>query len=216
MARLSSTDRGVVESALAELELATLLIRVGCRVRFLPESQARTADLECMHGEQRFFAEVTTMVESGRRSFGSRRRFPEEESLGDRPLFIDRILGRIAQKSRQLADYCAPVILAITVPSADGWPRHQHRFEGEDLDMRQLAGAVTVALPSVPQLSAVLISLWDVEPAQAHSPVRLANVWLVERSPSQTAYPRARLLILNHAAAAPFGDGEVKAFKELL
>ncbi|WP_455389508.1 hypothetical protein, partial [Petrachloros mirabilis] len=56
--RLTHYDYGVRESALAELELATQLIRVGARITFLPESQARTADLECRLGRERFFVEV--------------------------------------------------------------------------------------------------------------------------------------------------------------
>ena len=44
--RLGSRDRGVQESALAELELATLLLRAGARVGLLPESQASSAELE--------------------------------------------------------------------------------------------------------------------------------------------------------------------------
>ena len=43
--RLTHYDPGVRESALAELELAMQLIRAGVRVTFLPESQARSADL---------------------------------------------------------------------------------------------------------------------------------------------------------------------------
>ena len=54
-------------SALAELELATQLIRIGAKVTFLPESQARTADLECRLGRERFFVEVTAMVGSSGR-----------------------------------------------------------------------------------------------------------------------------------------------------
>ena len=51
---------GVPEQALAYRNL----IRVGFQVMFLPESQARTADLECRLGSKRFFAEVTAMVQS--------------------------------------------------------------------------------------------------------------------------------------------------------
>ena len=59
--RITHNDYGVRESALAELELATQLIRVGARVAFLPESQARTADLECRLSRERFFVEITAM-----------------------------------------------------------------------------------------------------------------------------------------------------------
>ena len=65
--RITHYDYGVRESALAELELATQLIRVGARVTFLPESQARTADLECRLARERFFVEITAMVGSADR-----------------------------------------------------------------------------------------------------------------------------------------------------
>ena len=82
--------------------------------------------------------------------------------------------------------------------------------------MKQLAGAVTVMLPRVRQVSAVLLSLWDVEPAMARSGVRLANVYLVERSPQQSAYPRVRLLIINPSAAYPLKTLEIESLKGLL
>src|SRR5574341_1626486 len=53
--RLTGFDRGARESALAEIELAILLFRSGCTVKFLPESPARTADLEFHLGQDRFF-----------------------------------------------------------------------------------------------------------------------------------------------------------------
>lgn len=56
--RLTHYDDGVRESALAELELATQLIRVGVRVTILSESKARTADLEYRLGRERFFVEL--------------------------------------------------------------------------------------------------------------------------------------------------------------
>ena len=67
VSRITHSDYGVRESALAELELATQLIRVGARVTFLPESQARTADLECRLARERFFVEITAMVGSANR-----------------------------------------------------------------------------------------------------------------------------------------------------
>src|SRR5262245_61645393 len=65
--RITHYDYGVRESALAELELATQLIRVGARVTFLPESQARTADLECRVGRERLYVQITAMVGSAAR-----------------------------------------------------------------------------------------------------------------------------------------------------
>ncbi len=208
-------DRGTRESALAELELATLLIRAGCAVRFLPESQARSADLECVHGESRFFVEVTALVGTAdvRRQGNQvpqRKSIPaeDEDDDGGGRILIHRLLARISQKARQLADYCDPVVLAITVPHRD------HRIE--ELDLKRLAGAITVLLPLIKQISAVLLSLWDVEPSKARSGVRLANVHVVARPAQQLAYPRVRLLVVNPAAGSPLRVPEIDALKGLL
>lgn len=219
--RLGGNDRGALESALAELELATLLIRAGFSVRFLPESQSRTADLECSLGQDRFFVEVTAMVGSAhhpRSSSAVRRRslLEDREGGGGGLAFTNRLLARIAQKARQLVHYSAPVVLAITVPPRE---RRRGRWAGqamEEVDLKRLAGAVTVLLPLVRPVSAVLLSLWDIEPSAARSGVRLANVYAVERSARQTAYPRARLLIVNPAAGYPLCGAEIELMKGLL
>lgn len=224
--RLGSHDPGAFESALAELELATLLVRVGFAVRFLPESQSRTADLECFLGLDRLNVEVTALVGM----VGSRRR--QHQSLGAPPLrrawvgdeeeepvgieLINRLMARISQKARQLADYCSPVLLAITMPRLDRWHKVMSPRQGERLDLKRLAGAVTVMLPPLSQVSAVLLSLWDIEPAPAKSGMRLANVQVVERSKRQTAYPRVRMLIANPAACFPLTGHQAKVLKGLL
>ena len=220
--RLTGIDRGAQESALAELELATLLVRAGFSVRFLPESQSRTADLECCLGQGRFLVEVTAMIGSTRRllvDMATQVRQMDDvdvEDGEDGRALISRLVARISQKARQLVGYCAPVVLAITVPHRDGERNGLRDGVGEELDLKQLVGTVTVRLPLVPQVSAVLLSLWDVQPLPARSGVRLANVQVVQRSPQQTAYPRVRLLILNPAAWHPLGAPEVKAFRGLL
>ena len=115
--RLTHYDCGVRESALAELELAAQLIRVGARVNFLPESRARTADLECYLGRERFFVEATAMVGSAERRQLPVRGLAEIDVQGDEEdrgvILIHRILARIRQKAKQLADYCDPVVLAF-------------------------------------------------------------------------------------------------------
>ncbi len=132
----------------------------------------------------------------------------EEEDEGGGQILIHRLLARISQKARQLTDYCDPVVLAVTVPHRD------HRVE--ELDLKRLAGAITVLLPLIKHVSAVLLSLWDVEPAQARSGVRLSNVHVVERPPQQRAYPRVRLLAVNPGADNPLRFPEVEALKGLL
>jgi hypothetical protein len=218
--RLTHHDPGVQESALAELELATQLIRAGARVTFLPESQARTADLECHLGRERFFVEVTTMVGSA-----ERRRFPlrglvrgdDQGVETDRGIILThRILARIQQKAKQLADYRDPVILTISIPRADLQSGRHGRREEIWLDLKALAGAVTVLLTRLRHLSGVMISLWDVHPLPAKSAARLANVALIERSRHQRIQPRVRVLIQNPAASAVLSDRQEDAFRQIL
>lgn len=214
--RLTGHDRGALESALAELELATLLVRARFSIGFLPESQSRTADLECSLGQEWMYVEVTALVGSRRRprwdSTARERKSVDEEENDGGHVLTNRLVARISQKARQLVHYCAPVLLAVTVPHRDPW---QDRVT-EELDLKRLAGTVTVMLTLVRHVSAVLLSLWDVEPAPARSGVRLANVHMVERPSRQTAYPRVRLLILNPAAAYPLSGWEIEALKGLL
>ncbi len=221
--RLASADRGVQESALAELELATLLIRANASVSFLPESQTKTADLECVVGQERLFVEVTAMVGQAfrRRPLLPPARQDHETAKGhergtDGKRLIDRVLARVAQKAKQLADYCAPVLLALSVPRGDSelWRGHGH--EVEEVDLKLLAGAVTLLLSKLPHLSAVLLSLWEVEPIVSQSGVRLANVLMVERSRQQSAYPRVRALILNPWAGFPVSEVERETLTRLL
>ena len=218
--RLTHYDYGVRESALAELELATQLIRVGTRVIFLPESQARTADLECHAGRDRFFAEVTAMVGSA-----ERRRLPlrglildaergEEEDRG--VVLIHRILARIRQKAKQLSDYSDPMILNVSIPRADLRGERAARPEEIWLDLKALAGSVTVLLTTLRHLSAVLLSLWDVDPLPSKAGTRLANVKLVERPKKQRGYPRVRLMIQNPAAVSPLTERQADAFDQIL
>jgi hypothetical protein len=213
-------DPGVRESALAELELATQLIRAGVRIVFLPESQARTADLECHLGQQRFFVEVTAMVGSA-----ERRRLPlrgimldeeQREEEGRGVILVHRILARIQQKAKQLAGYCDPVVLCISIPRADLQSGKSGRPDEIWLDLKALSGAVTVLLTRLRHLSAVLISLWDVEPLPSKAGTRLANVELVERPKSQRTHPRVRMLIQNPAAAASLTERQEEAFLQTL
>lgn len=216
--RLTGSDRAALQSALAELELATLLVRAGFSVGFLPESQSRTADFECTLGQDRMFVEVTALVGSrGRPHADSRARRQkaddgDEEDRDGGQVLINRLVSRISQKARQLVHYRAPVLLAMTVPRRD-----PSRDRGPDeVDLKCLAGTVTVMLTLVRHVSGVLLSLWEVKPAPARSGVRLANAHVVERPPHQTAHPRVRLLVRNPAAAYPLSGREIEALTGLL
>ncbi|MBK9309002.1 MAG: hypothetical protein IPM58_18350 [Nitrospira sp.] len=208
--RLAHYDYGVRESARAELELANQLIRTGAHVRFLPESQARTADLECRLGPERFFVEITSMVGSAERQRLPLRGLDLDEVVGEEEdrgvILTHRILARIRQKAKQLADYGDPVVLAISIPRADLQGDKPSRPEPIWLDLKLLAGVVTVLLTRVSTLSAVLISLWDVEPLPSRSAVKLVNVELIERSKQHKTQPRVRMFVLNPSASASLSD----------
>lgn len=218
--RLASPHAGARESAIAEIDVAAKVHGAGGSVLFLPESVARTADLECWFGDERLFIEVTTMIGASKRPHGVAlhrvvfQHEPEGDfSLGD--LLINRMLARIEQKARQLADYCAPVLLAVHVRQAmDGHGQDRpvgivrrtgsHRLV--PLDLRRLAGAVTSLLLSLHQLSGVLLVLWDVEALPAPSGVRLANVQIVERAGGDPRYPIHRICVLNPESRFQVGE----------
>lgn len=218
--RLTHHDYGVRESALAELELATQLIRAGCRVVFLPESQARTADLECYIGCERFFAEVTAMVGSAERQRLPLRGLDLDEVVGEEEdrgvILTHRILARIRQKAKQLADYCDPVMLSISIPRADLQGEKHARSQLIRLDLKALAGTVTVLLTGIPTLSAVMISLWDVEPLPSRAVLRLANVEVIERTKHQRTQPRVRMLIQNPSASVPLSQSHDLLLRQTL
>jgi hypothetical protein len=124
------------------------------------------------------------------------------------PFLCYRILARIFQKSRQLHRYREPVILALTVPHQDP--------SDEEVDVKQLAGSITLLLQAIPHISMVLLSLWDIEPSFSRSGIRLSNAYVVERSAQQCRYPRVRLLIANPAAMFPLPPREVDLLKAFL
>jgi hypothetical protein len=215
--RLCGHDRGARESALAEVELAVLLIRAGFAIRFLPESQSRTADLECVLGPERVFVEVTAVIggDLPRSQSRSLRKSERQEDEDEEAIpLIKRLVARISQKARQLVDYREPVVLAITVPGVS--EPGAHSVETDTVDLKHLAGTVTLLLPLFRHISAVLLSLWSVMPAPARSGVRLANVHLVERAGRQSVHPRVRMLILNPAAGCPLAGTQIESFKGLL
>lgn len=218
--RITHYDYGVRESALAELELATQLIRVGVRVTFLPESQARTADFECRVGRERFYVEITAMVGSAERQrLPLRGLLPDDDGIDETDrgvILIHRVLARVQQKAKQLADYAAPVVLCISIPRADLRGEHTSRSEAIWLDLKSLAGAVTLLLTKLRAVSAVLISLWDVVPMPAKAGTRLVNVEMIERSMHQRGHPRVRMLITNPAAGAHLSERQHDAFCHLL
>lgn len=218
--RMTGQDRGARESALAELELATLLIRAGFQVEILGESHSKSADLACRLGAGCLFVEVTALVGSFKRpspSFHARQRRLEAEELGaGHEVLLSRLSARISQKAAQLEHYAAPVVLAASVPHRDPAEPSFRRGQKWAMDLKQAAAGLTLLLGRLPGLSAVLLTLWEVESLPARSTLRLANVQIVERSTQQAAYPRVRMLIVNPAATHPLGEAETAGLKRLL
>ena len=206
--------------ALAELELAVQLIRVGARVTFLPESQARTADLECRLGRERFFVEITAMVGSAERQrLPLRGLMPDEEGVDETDrgvILIHRILARIQQKAKQLADYSSPVVLCISIPRADLRGEHTSRSEGHLARSQVPGGSRDGPAHETARGKCRLDFVLGCVPMPAKAGTRLANVEMVERSTHQRGHPRVRMLIKNPAASAHLSERQQDAFCHLL
>ena len=160
------------------------------------------------------------MVGSAERQRLPLRGLVHDGELGDEEdrgvILIHRILARIRQKAKQLADYCDPVVLGISIPRADLQGERTNRHDEIRLDLKALAGSATLLLTKLSHLSAVTISLWDVEPLPSKAGTRLANVELVERTKHQRIHPRVRLLIQNSAASAPLTERQEDALRQVL
>lgn len=196
-----------------------LLLRSGAQVAFLPEARARTADLECIAGADRFFVEVTAMVGRRRRLDRAALHVVGKRDDDDVPEpLTSRVIARVSQKAKQLRDYCAPVLLAITHPPIerdDGWFRGVRvaRRAVEEVDLKRLAGTLTLFLGMIPHVSAVLLSLWDLHSSRQRSGVRLANVHIVERPHGRREQPPLRLLVVNPNARYRFNEAMLASLK---
>jgi len=128
--------------------------------------------------------------------------------------FVRRLLARMAEKSRQLSRYCAPVVLAVTVPNDELLERGP--LVNEKLDLQRLAGALTTTLSGIPQLSGVLLTCWNVPAELSRSNVRLSQTFWVTRSGADVALPRIRLLVVNDFATYALSDREIRTLKATL
>ena len=208
---------GVSEPAHVEVEVAKLMSQAGFSVAFLEESDIRTADLECYFGEERIFVEVTAIVPtpSVRRVLVPQG--PDDVHLEDdmyQDVFVRRLISRMTEKARQLNRYCAPVLLAITVPFAD-WLEGEKSVQGK-VDLQRLGGLLSTALIRIPQLSAVLVTCWNFSARPARSNVRLSNAYWVARSEEETYLPRIRMFVSNPLANYSLGENEFLALKSVL
>lgn len=210
----------MAHSSVGEVDVASLFVQAGFSLAFLEETGTRTADLECYWDHDRCFVEVTVMrpsVTHAKLSFAPQE-YPADSdgtAYERRAILEQRLLARMVEKARQLDRYCAPIVLAITVPS---WPPQPipGADRKEPLDVQQLAGVSVGALAGLPALSALLLTFWDAEPQERRSTVRLADVYCMTRIPSEVWRPRIRMLVVNPFARYPLGKKERAAIERVL
>ena len=211
---------GVSESAAAEIELATMLVQAGFSISFLQESNARTADLECYLGLNRLFLEITVIVPAtSRKDFVWIESAQEGEGMDlqndhQTRVLLHRLVARMAEKAKQLDRYCAPVVLAVTVP--DQVHGMNRKLPEEQLDLQRLAGGLASVLPHVPQLSALLLTIWSAQPQESRANIRLSNIHYVTRSSPSTGVPRIRLLAVNSFAKYELGREEIQILQKAM
>lgn len=221
--QFSKKQRGAMESAQAEIDIATLLIQAGFGLSFVKESESRTADLECYLGHDRLFVEVTVIVPTEPdRPRGVPSNLGAKRDEGDLDFFKDalvkRMLARINEKSEQLVDYCAPVLLALTIVHQEQSASANGKINGRKmaLDLQQLGGVITTALGRVPQLSGVLLTLWNIQPAESRSNIRLSNVSVGEWLSDPKGFSQVRFFALNPTASYSIEPGASLALKGAL
>ena len=213
-----SPKHPVREAAKAEIELALWLVEVGFTVAFLPESKIPTADLECYWGEDRVFVEVTVIV--GQRvvlkkgTFSHEQLDEDQEEWDDEKVLGRRIVARIAEKARQLSSYCAPVLLAITVKNAE--PVQGRSKNHDQVDLKRLVGVLVSTFPQVPQVSGVLLTLWDIQPVESTANIRLTNFHIMERPEQGNGTPRVRMLGWNPVANYPMESAIIQVLPRAL
>lgn len=207
-------------SAHAEIETAYFLAQAGFSIAFLEATGRRTADLECYEGAHRFFVEVTVIqsTQGSARQSGGGRLQPHEiqNSLDDffEQALVRRLLSRMAEKARQLERYCAPVMLAVSVPDMlQGKGRPQ---ELPPLDLQRLAAMLIGVLVEVPQFSAVLLTFWNAPAQESRNPIRIRQVFWVTRPPGSSQDPRIRLLAINPVARYQLTPRELQMIQHAL
>ena len=214
-------QRRSMESAQVEIDIAVLLADAGFTLSFVKETETRTADLECYFEHDRLFVEVTVIVPTeSERSKDVRAHHAtnaEDESLDFwKDGLVKRMLARMREKAVQLANYCAPVILAMTLVYQEQSVSANGKSRKLDLDLQQLGGVMTNALASIPQVSGVLLTLWNIQTAESRSTIRLSNVHIGEWVANQKGYSQVRCLALNPAASYPIESGVQAAFQRVL
>lgn len=205
-------------SAHAEIETAYFLAHAGFSVAFLEASGGRTADLECYDGTHRFFVEVTVIQSTQ----GATRKSPvvrlqphqilESSDEFFEQALVKRLLSRMAEKARQLERYCAPVLLAVSVPDLPWGKGRPQKIP--PVDLQRLAAMLVGVVVDVPQFSAILLTLWKTPAQELRNPIRIRQVTWVTRPPGNPLDPRIRMLAVNPVARYRLSSQELQSIKE--
>jgi hypothetical protein len=204
----------------AEIETAYFLAQAGFSIAFLEATGGRTADLECYDGPHRFFVEVTVIqsTQGATRKPIGRRLQPHQIGESSDEFFeqalVKRLLSRMAEKARQLERYCAPVMLAVSVPDLP-WGKGR-RQEIPPLDLQRLAAMLVGVLAEVPQFSAVLLTLWKAPAQLSRNPIRIRQVSWVTRPSGDSQDPRIRLLATNPVARYRLTPRELRMLQDAM
>jgi len=207
-------------SSQAEIETAHFLMQAGFSVSFLEASGGRTADLQCYAGSHRFFTEITVIQST--QSFLGNAGFSRASSdilseTGDdffEHVFVRRLLARMSEKARQLERYCAPVLLAVSVP--DLLMEKGRTGPVRPLDLQRIAGMLVGVLADVPQFSGILLTCWNAPAQELRNPIRIQQVHWVTRPPNDAWHPRIRLLANNAFATYGLTAREIRILIEAL
>jgi len=207
-------------SSQAEIETADFLMQAGFSVSFLEAGEGRTADLQCYAGPHRFFVEITVIQSTqslmGKTGF-SRACSDVLSETGDdffEHVFVRRLLARMAEKAKQLERYCAPVLLAVSVP--DLLMEKERSGPVPALDLQRIAGMLVGVLADVPQFSGILLTCWKAPARELRNPIRIRQVHWVTRPPNDSSHPRIRLLAYNAFATYGMTTREIRLLQAAL
>ena len=216
-------QRGAMESAQAEIDIATFLGGAGFLLSFVKETETRTADLECYLDHDRLFVEVTAIIPSDldrSKAVGLQQRIRLNEEKDDfwNDGLVKRMLARMNEKAEQLLDYCAPVLMALTLVHQEPTTTGNGSIKSRKmvLDLQQLGGILSNALTTIPQISGVLLTLWNMVPAESRSNIRLTNVHVGEWVSDGKGSSRVRCLILNPVASYQMESRATDAIQRVL
>ena len=207
-------------SAQAEIETAHFLVQAGFSLAFLEATGGRTADVECYDGIHRFFVEITVIqsTQGATRKPGNVGVQPhqilETEDEFFEQALVKRLLSRMAEKAKQLDRYCAPVLLAVSVPDVL-WGNVPQQ-EIPPFDHQRLAALMVGVLGDVPQFSGLLLTLWKAPAQESRNPIRIRQVSCVTRPSGDGSKPRVRLLAVNPFARYQLTPRELHMIKKAM